>query len=574
MASIQHSSDSNRPLVIDNGSHECRVGWSGEQQPQLLFSNLIAKPRPKKGEIDNVTLVGSEIQNINLIRPCVRTQFERDVVVNFDLQENVFDYIFTQMNFTEDHIDSPLVLTETLCNPLTSRSNMNELLFECYGIPSLALGVDSLFSHYFNYRHSALPYMDISSDCIIVKAGANVTQIIPIINHNPAFEYAKRINVGGLQAVNYLYKLLHLTYPHHASIITLSRAQSMYEELSFHAVDYIEELEKWNNLDKPPQSPPYGQIHYQLSAGESIDPSKQEEMERIRRSKIARKIQNQKLKMIDSKLTPLYSRSSKLKMTSETEEESNAFRFLLERENLASFDDLLLALGEVERKIEELRKQRTEIQERRSENILDGKSEAFEKERNDLKLRKQLLQDNSNNTNKQELQCRSKELEELEAILLLYEEMADEATNPKSLFEIPIGIERFRIPEVIHQPSMIGIDQSGVVGTIDYVLKQLPPEVTRRVEKNIFITGANSLIHRFKDRLERDIMSILPFECKYTVYVAHDARLDAWRGASMWSSSNESENCFLKKSVYEEYGPYYFVQHKLSNQYTKISEQT
>jgi len=35
-------------IVIDNGSHSCRAGWSNEPHPKLIFRNLIAKLRGKK----------------------------------------------------------------------------------------------------------------------------------------------------------------------------------------------------------------------------------------------------------------------------------------------------------------------------------------------------------------------------------------------------------------------------------------------------------------------------------------------------------------------------------------------
>ena len=35
-------------IIIDNGSHTCRAGWSNEDQPKLVFRNLIAKLRGKK----------------------------------------------------------------------------------------------------------------------------------------------------------------------------------------------------------------------------------------------------------------------------------------------------------------------------------------------------------------------------------------------------------------------------------------------------------------------------------------------------------------------------------------------
>ena len=40
------------------------------------------------------------------------------------------------------------MMTETLCNPNYSRSMVSELMFECYGVPALSYGIDSLLALY------------------------------------------------------------------------------------------------------------------------------------------------------------------------------------------------------------------------------------------------------------------------------------------------------------------------------------------------------------------------------------------------------------------------------------------
>lgn len=52
---------------------------------------------------------------------------------------------------------------------------MSELLFECYGIPKVAYGIDSLFSFY----HSK-PKNLISSG-LIISSGYQCTHILPIL---------------------------------------------------------------------------------------------------------------------------------------------------------------------------------------------------------------------------------------------------------------------------------------------------------------------------------------------------------------------------------------------------------
>ena len=143
------SKEAKVPLIIDNGSFQSRVGFSCHKKPQLVFRNLVAKPRKDrnkketKEELQNVqpmTLIGNDILNIEAMRfqvsrhrskrsivviSCgflswqqLRTQFDRNVVTHFYLQEQIFDYIFTHLGInTAGAVNHPIVITEPVVNP-------------------------------------------------------------------------------------------------------------------------------------------------------------------------------------------------------------------------------------------------------------------------------------------------------------------------------------------------------------------------------------------------------------------------------------------------------------------------
>lgn len=65
---------------------------------------------------------------------------------------------------------------------------MSELLFECYGIPSVAYGIDGLFSahHNFNLKGHAL------TDSLVVSSGHQTTHILPVLNGELDSVHCKR----------------------------------------------------------------------------------------------------------------------------------------------------------------------------------------------------------------------------------------------------------------------------------------------------------------------------------------------------------------------------------------------
>jgi hypothetical protein len=94
---------------------------------------------------------------------------------------------------------------------------MSELLFECYGVPSVCYGVDGLFS----FRHNNPK----CSAALIINCGYHTTHILPVINNQVDPTRSRRINVGGIHIINYLHRLLQLKYPAHFAAITPSRAE-------------------------------------------------------------------------------------------------------------------------------------------------------------------------------------------------------------------------------------------------------------------------------------------------------------------------------------------------------------
>ena len=88
------------------------------------------------------------------------------------------------------------------------------------------------------------------------------------------------------------------------------------------------------------------------------------------------------------------------------------------------------------------------------------------------------------------------------------------------------------------------------------------------------MTGGNSMYRGLATRVERDLRSILPYNTPVHVRASANGCLDAWRGASRWSSllrDDLSKFCITKK-LYEECGPGYLVEYPLSNPFFPIIE--
>jgi actin-related protein len=91
------SSDKNVGIIIDNGSYECRAGWSISDKPNIRFKNLVAKPKILN-KSTNTFLVGNDILSYEQGKLNKKSPFDKNVISHFGTQEHIFDYIFTNLS--------------------------------------------------------------------------------------------------------------------------------------------------------------------------------------------------------------------------------------------------------------------------------------------------------------------------------------------------------------------------------------------------------------------------------------------------------------------------------------------
>ena len=109
--------------------------------------------------------------------------FERDVMLQTKYMELMLDHIFGQLDIKSERVNHPIFLTECLGNPNTCRSRISELLFECYGVPSICYGVDSLFSYYYNTHKDMEDSAELSlNNGFIINAHHSATHLLPLLN--------------------------------------------------------------------------------------------------------------------------------------------------------------------------------------------------------------------------------------------------------------------------------------------------------------------------------------------------------------------------------------------------------
>ncbi|ELT93653.1 hypothetical protein CAPTEDRAFT_223173 [Capitella teleta] len=610
------------PIVIDNGCYKCRAGWASESEPKLVFKNVVARLRSKK-EKDIELLVGSDITNIEVVRAQLRSPFERNVLVHLESQEQLLDYTFSHLGIdSSGSVAHPIVMTEALANPNFSRNLMSELLFECYGVPEVTFGVDSLFSLHHSYPSES------QMNALIVACGYNTTHIIPVLEGQPQCSHSRRINLGGLHSDLFMQRLLQLKHSAHFAAITLSRAEELVRRFCRLTTDFQSTLKLWSTdeyyneharkiqlpftqlaedqeklrllieLQQLQEDDDNEELFYRSMKQMDIDSVEELQAtinqlnnsihhiaqrileDRQRREGVAEDVkdtQKRKPKVKEAQpKKPKIDRTGELSrsMPMDTSDVAAMATWL---ENLRQQRQKLL------NKRAERRQRRTDMTKRRTvashqrmkiltalaQGTKKNKVDTFGKNDDDWDVYKEINKDAGDSDSEAE----QDKLDELETMLKEYD---DEFKHPNDqgdgfdvaeYYRVHVGTEQIRVPEVLFQPSMIGMDQAGIAETISFVLKKFTAEEQTAMTQRVFLTGSCSSFPSFEERLSKELQEMLPFQSKFSVHKAQDPVLGPWKGACKWTASPLYSKFCISKQDYDEYGGEYIKTCPITNQY-------
>lgn len=669
------------PLVIDNGTYQCRAGWATSEKPQLMFKNITARPKNKKVCQETDIQVGNEINTTEMAKWLLKSQFDRNVVTQYDVQELIFDYIFSHMGInTDGYVNHPIVLTEAVCNPNYCRQQMSELLFECYNVPQVTYGVDAMFSLYANQDT-----ID-NVNSLIVSCGYQTTHLLPVLGGHLDPSQCRRINLGGYHLEAFMQRLLQLKYPGHFASVSLTRAEELVRDHCHLATDYHSDLHEWVADDYYDDHVHKIQLPYNNAPGNQISAEqlKEKREQQIKRLKeVTSKRRMEKLAAEEQKLQELMSiqellededdeafdralQNTSFDNPEELQEEINRLTVGIQRNRAKVLgiepppeedtkkkvydlldipDDQLTADQlqakkkqrmlknaregrartqalqreqrqkelEEERKLEEKRKRDfsgwlKEVRGRRQK-LLDART-ARKQRKTDMAKRRtlasqqrmkmitQLAASESGSSKKKvdtfgqndadwdvykeihptnadsDSDAEEDQIEELEAMLREHDpeyqkelDIGGEEFDIAEYYRLHLAIERIRVPELLFQPSMLGIEQAGISETMDFLLRKYDDNRQKLLVQNVFLTGGNAQFLNFKERLEKELLEMRPFQSMFSVTRAADPVLDAWRGARKFAISPNRSMFSVTKAEYTEKGGEYLKEHSLSNKY-------
>jgi len=121
--------------------------------------------------------------------------------------------------------------------------------------------------------------------------------------------------------------------------------------------------------------------------------------------------------------------------------------------------------------------------------------------------------------------------------------------------QITIGSERFRCPEVLFKPELIGNESKGVHQLVYDSIMKCDIDIRKDLYKNIVMSGGTTMFDGIADRLTKEVKAIAPQGNEIKIIAPPERKYSVWIGGSILASLSTFEEMWVNKEEYDESGP-------------------
>ncbi|XP_024383760.1 actin-related protein 4 [Physcomitrium patens] len=181
-----HGGDEVSAIVFDLGSHSCRSGYAGEDQPKSVFPSAVGSAeslgantdkeakKPGQAEVAKVRKLYAGVQALGYRRDHMEVlpAMKGGLVADWDVVESLWDHAFRD-RLLIDPKEHPMLIAEPSFNTQQHREKMVELMFERYDVPALFLAKNAVLTSFASGRATSL-VVDCGGGSVILGSVAAV----------------------------------------------------------------------------------------------------------------------------------------------------------------------------------------------------------------------------------------------------------------------------------------------------------------------------------------------------------------------------------------------------------------
>jgi len=140
-------------------------------------------------------------------------------------------------------------------------------------------------------------------------------------------------------------------------------------------------------------------------------------------------------------------------------------------------------------------------------------------------------------------------------------ESVDSSNELEKSFEMPdgqvitIGSSRFRTPEALFDPAMVGLESDGIHKLVYDSILKCDVDIRKDLYANIVLSGGSTMYTGIADRMQKEMEALAPPTMKIKIVAPPERKYSVWIGGSILSSLSTFQNMWITKEEYDESGP-------------------
>ena len=120
---------------------------------------------------------------------------------------------------------------------------------------------------------------------------------------------------------------------------------------------------------------------------------------------------------------------------------------------------------------------------------------------------------------------------------------------------VTIGNERFRCPEVLFNPSLIGKEAQGIDATVFDSIQKCDVDIRKDLYENVVMSGGTTMVEGIAERMTRELTALAQLTMQIKVIAPPERKYSVWIGGSILSSLSTFQAMWISKAEYDEDGP-------------------
>jgi actin beta/gamma 1 len=108
---------------------------------------------------------------------------------------------------------------------------------------------------------------------------------------------------------------------------------------------------------------------------------------------------------------------------------------------------------------------------------------------------------------------------------------------------------RFRAPEALFQPSLLGLESTGIHETTYNSIMKCDVDIRKDLYSNIVMSGGTTMYPGIADRMQKEITALAPSSMKIKIVAPPERKYSVWIGGSILASLSTFQQMWVSKQV-------------------------